>query len=61
MLSVSVSDAARRALPGVRRTRDRVVDLLTLVYLFTEADLTAVVMPVVSTFLVLLDLLIVLT
>ena len=61
MLSVSIPDAARRVLLGMQRARDRVVDVLLLVYLFTEADLTAVVMPVVSTFLVLLDLLIVLT
>ena len=61
MLSVSIPDAARRVLLGMQRARDKVVDVLLLVYLFTEADLTAVVMPVVSTFLVLLDLLIVLT
>ncbi|KAL1663205.1 UbiA prenyltransferase family-domain-containing protein, partial [Schizophyllum commune] len=46
MLSVSIPDAARRVLLGIRRGRDRVVDVLLLAYLFTEADLTAVVMPV---------------
>ncbi|KAL1718546.1 UbiA prenyltransferase family-domain-containing protein [Schizophyllum commune] len=46
MLSVSIPDAARRVLLGIRRARDKVVDMLLLVYLFTEADLTAVVMPV---------------
>ena len=54
MLSVSIPDAARRFLLGMQRARDQVVDMLLLFYLFTEADLTAVVMPVVSTFLVLL-------
>ena len=61
MPSVSIPDAARRVLLGIRRARDKVVDVLLLVYLFTEADLTAVVMPVVSTFLVLLDLRIIMT
>ena len=61
MLSVSIPDAARRVLLGMQRARDKVVDVLLLVYLFTEADLTAVVMPVVSTFLVLLGLRIILT